>query len=35
VANRVLKQFSKDSHAAVENLITRSLEVISAMPDPS
>lgn len=35
VANRVLKQFSKDSHAAVENLIARSLEIISGMPDPS
>lgn len=31
VANRVLKQFSKDSNAAVENLIVKSLEVISRM----
>jgi len=30
VANRVLKQFSKDGAAAVENLIKASLEVIAA-----
>lgn len=29
VANRVVKQFSKDSHAAVEKLIIKALEVLS------
>jgi uridine phosphorylase len=32
VANRVKKEFSKDGGAAVENLIKKSLEVISKMP---
>lgn len=30
VANRVAKQFSKDSHAAVENLIKKALEVLAS-----
>jgi uridine phosphorylase len=29
VANRIVKQFSKDGNAAVENLIIKSLETIS------
>jgi uridine phosphorylase len=30
VANRVVQQFSKDSNAAVEKLIKRALEVLTA-----
>ena len=30
VANRITKEFSKDGNAAVENLITKTLEIISA-----
>jgi uridine phosphorylase len=29
VANRITKQFSKDGHLAVENLIKQSLQVIA------
>jgi uridine phosphorylase len=29
VANRVTKQFSKDSHAAIEVLIKKTLDIIS------
>jgi uridine phosphorylase len=32
VANRIRKEFSKDGNAAVEQMIKKSLEIISAMP---
>jgi len=31
VANRIKKEFSKDGHAAVENMIVKALEIISGM----
>jgi uridine phosphorylase len=34
VANRVLKQFSKDGNAAVDNLIKTSLGILSGIKDP-
>lgn len=32
VANRIKKEFSKDGNAAVENMIVKSLEIISTLP---